>query len=58
MHIQMKGNHIDYFPIMRAICLEDEVDKEENLKKQFDELKSMVQAIHERLDQLKNVGSN
>ena len=38
----MKETHIDYFPIMRAISLEDEEDDE---KKQLDELKSLIQSL-------------
>ena len=41
----MDKEHIDYFPIMRAISLEDEEDEE---KKQFDELKSLMQSINDR----------
>ena len=44
---QMKGAHIDYFPIRRALALRDEIDEDE--VKQMDELKTLVQSINDRL---------
>ena len=53
--VQIEGNHIDYFPITRALALEDEVDKD---NKQLDELKSMMQSIQDRFGSLEEVVKN
>ena len=45
----MKKDHIDYFPIKRAISLKDKKDEE---KMKLDELKSLVQSINDRLTPL------
>ena len=50
--IQMKEAHIDYFPIKRAISLEDERDEE---KMKLDELKLLVQSINDRLTPLEEL---
>ena len=42
----MKEARIDYFPVKRAISLNDKRDEE---KMKLDELKSLVQSINDRL---------
>lgn len=47
--VQMKASRIDYFPRMRALSLKDEADED---NKQLDELKSMVETMHNRFGSL------
>ena len=48
----MEKDHIDYFPIKRAVSLKDERDEE---KMKLDELKVLVESINDRLTSLEEL---
>ena len=51
----MKKTHIDYFPIMRALSLKDGADEQ---KQQLDELKALLESIHEQFGSLEEFVRN
>lgn len=51
----MKETQTDYFPIMRALSLKEDADKQ---KQQLDELKALLKSIHERFGSLEEFVRN